>query len=656
MALTILAAVRYIVWRISFTLNLSDWISGTFSILLLLAELYTVYTLVGFYFQVFSLDRSAENIEPDPNFRPSVDVFIPTYNEDTDILRRTAVGALSMEYPNKKVYILDDGKRPAMKALAEELGCGYIVREKNDHAKAGNINNALKVTNGELILILDADHIPVVTLLDKLTVFFKDEMVSLVQSPHRFMNPGPVERNVYLAGKVPFEQELFMQIVQVGNNYWNAAFFCGSAAVLRRSVLEQIGGIAIETVTEDCHTSIRMHALGYKSKYFPTPLIIGLSPESLSGFVIQHGRWARGATQMLRIEVPLFRKGLSPAQKFCYFNGMVHFLFGIPRLIFYSAPVWFLVFNIYPVKTNFFAYMVMGLSYIACSFMTNNVFYKNYRHSFWSDIYEAVLAPVYAVVTTAALFDPKAGKFNVTPKGTNTEGVYFDKNLAMPNMVIFGILIVTFFVGAWRASTEPLMRDAIAVNLFWTCYNMFIVGIAILCSVEQTFTRRAHRVRRKLDAVFEDTEGKRHDSFTVLTTEFGSLVRVTEPRFKKGDIIHGRISGTVHNKPLSVPVTAEVRYVENSKGAYFLGLQYQNQDRDQLRDLILLSYCEPTLWEKLSEPEDRLGSAAWDVVTTPMRVMEGTHQLLKSSQTTAPPDLAQDEPALLLQADSQTNE
>ncbi|MBX9686288.1 MAG: glycosyltransferase [Candidatus Obscuribacterales bacterium] len=633
MAISILATTRYIVWRALFTLNLPDPLTGTLSIVLFLAELYTVYSLIGFYFQIYSLDRSAENIQPIPEFQPTVDIFIPTYNEDVDILRRTAVAALNVDYENKKVYILDDGTRDSMKALAAELNCGYIVREKHLHAKAGNINNALKHSSGELVLILDADHIPMSTILSKLVPFFKDEKVSLVQSPHRFMNPGPIERNVHLAGKLPFEQELFMQIVQVGNDFWNAAFFCGSAALLRRSVLEEIGGIATETVTEDCHTSIRMHALGYKSRYFPVPQIIGLSPESVSGFIIQHCRWARGATQMLRIEMPPFKKGLSWPQKLCYLNGMTHFLFGIPRLIFYAAPIAFIVFHQFPVKTNFLSYMVMGISYILCSIITNNYFLRNFRHTFWSDIYEAVLAPFYAVVTTQALFDPKSGKFNVTPKGTMTDQVHFDREIAMPNILILIILLFTFGYGCFRAAMEPELRVALCVNVFWTFYNIMIVGIAVLCTIEQTFTRRAHRVRRKLDVIAKTKGGQEFRGSTVLTNEFGSLLRLKETPLEKGEIIDLQISGTVDKRELSTAVQAEIRYIETaSKGEILLGLQYRDPSPASLEVLILLSYCEAKTWEELLEPEDEIGRAAWDLASTPARVAIGTQKLLDASR------------------------
>ena len=80
-----------------------------------------------------------------------------------------------------------------------------------------------------------------------------------MQTPHHFYSPDPFERNLGQFRKMPNEGELFYGIVQDGNDFWNATFFCGSCAVLRRPALLEIGGIAVETVTEDCHTALRLH-------------------------------------------------------------------------------------------------------------------------------------------------------------------------------------------------------------------------------------------------------------------------------------------------------------------------------------------------------------------------------------------------------------
>lgn len=635
MFLSMFGAIRYILWRATHTLNFSTLGDGFISVALFLAEGYTVYTLVGFFFQTLSLDRSTDDIPSDPTFVPWVDIFIPTYNESVDILRRTATGALYVNYPNKKVYILDDGKRAEMKALADELGCHYIAREKNLHAKAGNINNALQESDGELILILDADHIPVRTILERMVHFFKDPLVSLVQSPHRFINPGPIERNMYLTGKLPGEQELFFQIVQLGNDLWNATFFCGSAAMLRRSVLMEIGGIATETVTEDCHTSLRMHALGYKSKYLSVPQIAGLSPESLGGFVIQHTRWARGAIQMFRLEFPIFKKGLTLSQRLCYHNGMIHFFFGLPRIVFYLAPVGFLVFNLHPIRVSFPDYAIMASTFIVCALLTNQYFFKNFRHSFWSDVYEAILAPYYAYVSTLALLDPRAGKFNVTPKGTQTDNIYFDFDVAKPNIVIFGILVFALLFGVVRffSSHSPMEKLAICINIGWLLYNMNILAIAILCALEHTFTRRAHRVRTKINLALR-LPHRNASATTVTVTEFGCLARLKEQDVSE-IVIANVVDVLVETTSGELVVPAEIRFIEEQeKGAILLGLQFLSEDPVVLQELIRTVYCNPEICKHLYEPDDSLLLSFWQVLSSPYRVAVNTVEALKAARKT----------------------
>ncbi|TXQ66230.1 glycosyltransferase family 2 protein, partial [Escherichia coli] len=143
--------------------------------------------------------------------------------------------------------------------------------------------------------------------------------------------------------KTPNEGTLFYGLVQDGNDMWDATFFCGSCAVIRRGPLDEIGGIAVETVTEDAHTSLRLHRRGYTSAYMRIPQAAGLATESLSAHIGQRIRWARGMVQIFRLDNPLFGKGLKLVQRVCYANAMLHFLSGIPRLIFLTAPLAFLL-------------------------------------------------------------------------------------------------------------------------------------------------------------------------------------------------------------------------------------------------------------------------------------------------------------------------
>lgn len=231
--LTLLSGTIYIGWRWLFSLNFDAW---WIAIPLVLAE---TYALIDVFFFGFTLWRAKSR--PSPPAAPSglrVDVFITTYNEDVDLVRRTAEAATRIRYPHR-TYVLDDGNRSAMKAMADELGIGYITRgpgweNRPLHAKAGNLNNALMQTDGEFLLILDADQVPRPQILDRTLGYFTKRTVALVQTPQEFVN---VPDHDPLGSQAP----LFYGPIQQGKDGWNAAFFCGSNAVLRREALMQLG-------------------------------------------------------------------------------------------------------------------------------------------------------------------------------------------------------------------------------------------------------------------------------------------------------------------------------------------------------------------------------------------------------------------------------
>ncbi|MGB3139108.1 MAG: glycosyltransferase family 2 protein, partial [Nodosilinea sp.] len=448
--LSSMTTLRYLYYRTRYTLNLDTPLDAVFSLLLFAAELYALGTLFLSYFQTLRLrDRKSVDLAPIPPAQwPTVDVYIPTYDEDVAIVRKTVVAAVAIEYPleKKHVYVLDDGRkyperRAELQAICDELGASLLIRDNNDHAKAGNINTALERTMGDLVLILDCDHIPVRGFLQETVGFFLDQTVALVQTPHWFYNPDPFERNLLTQGQVPVGNELFYKVLQKGNDAWNAAFFCGSAAVVRRMHLLEIGGIATETVTEDCHTALRLHSLGYSTIYYDKIMVAGLAPEKFSAYVGQQVRWARGMAQILRLENPLFNRKLklSLPQRICYFSATSHFFYGFPRLMYALAPTLFLLFSINSVKGLGIETLFYALPHIVLSMQTNHIPYKRVRFSFWNEIYEFAMSFQAGIVTMLALVNPKLGSFNVTAKGLVVNRRTFDAN-SVRYLLILGLL------------------------------------------------------------------------------------------------------------------------------------------------------------------------------------------------------------------------
>src|SRR6516225_8393352 len=258
-----------------------------------------------------------------------------------------------------------------------------------------------------------------------------------------------------------------------------------SCRVLRRSALDEIGGIAVETVTEDAHTALRMQRLGWSTAYINIPQAAGLATESLAAHIGQCIRWARGMTQILRIENPLFASGLTLSQRLCYFNATTHFLFAIPRLIFLLVPLVYLVFG----KVNIYGYTWAILAYafphLILSNLTNSRIQGRYRYSFWNEIYEVVLAPYILFPTLLALINPRLGRFNVTSKGGILCRSYFDRRIALPYLILLALNVTGLVMAEHRFVVDPGHRDTIIMNAAWTIYSTMILSVAASAAWER---------------------------------------------------------------------------------------------------------------------------------------------------------------------------
>ncbi len=323
----VLVGCVYFHWRLG-TINPD---APVFSWLIYGAEIFGFVTALVHIFMCWRLSvRSA----PAPRPGLLVDVFVPTYNESVDLVRKTLLTAQAMDYPHK-LWLLDDGDRAEMRALAAQVGCGYIARQDNTDAKAGNLNHALAQTSGELIAVFDADHAPHRQFLSKTLGYFDDAEVAFVQTPQDFFNLDSFQHRKRRGEKVIWtEQSLFFRVIQRGKDVWNAAFYCGSCAVVRRSSLERIGGFAVGTVTEDLHTSIRLHSQGFKSVYHAEPLAFGVAPESVKPFISQRVRWGQGAMHVWRKEGILTNRGMSWAQRLCYLASVATYFDGWQKGVF----------------------------------------------------------------------------------------------------------------------------------------------------------------------------------------------------------------------------------------------------------------------------------------------------------------------------------
>lgn len=323
--LALLAGLAYLVWRAGFTLGHDLWIS----IPLLGLELYALIGLALFTFSLWDVDRRSPSDPEKVIGTARVAVFIPTYNETREVLLPTIAAAVAVE-PAHETWVLDDGHRPWVKELATLLGAHYLTREDRLHAKAGNLNHALSVVEADYVAVLDADHVARPGLLTHVLGYFADPKVAVVQTPQDFYNLESFEharnRSWFWpeARRLAYnEQRVFYRSIQPGKNRWGAAFWCGTGAVLRVAALRDVGGVATESLTEDMHTTIRLHRAGWRTVYHNEVLAYGLAARNAAEYQSQRIRWGTGAMQILRLEHPLTTHGLTFTQRLAYASTLL---------------------------------------------------------------------------------------------------------------------------------------------------------------------------------------------------------------------------------------------------------------------------------------------------------------------------------------------
>ena len=535
------ATARYCYWRCATVSSAvtdpaqhTGLINFGFMLLLLFAELYAFLILFLGYIQTARpLGRRPAPLPREIDEWPDVDIVIPTYNEPLSIVRSTVFAAINVDYPPEKlhVYVCDDGRRAEFRTFCNEIEIGYIVRKDNLHAKAGNINHALQLMSSPYVAIFDCDHVPTRSFL-QMTMgwFFRDGRLGLVQTPHYFYSPDPFERNLSQFKVIPNEGELFYGVLQDGNDLWNATFFCGSCAVLRRTALDEVGGIAVETVTEDAHTSLRMQMRGWSTAYINIPQAAGLATESLSSHVGQRVRWARGMVQVLRTDNPLTAKGLEWPQRLCYFNAMIHFLYAVPRLIFLTAPLVYMLLGRINIPGQWLAILAYAMPHLFLSNVVNFRVQGKHRYSFWNEVYETVLAPYILFPTLLALINPKFGKFNVTAKGGIVSKSYFDRHIARPYVAlillnVFALCMAPVRYFLWDAGH----RGTVLMNVVWILFNMIIVGTANATAIESKQLRNSVRIDLRIPMEVRLAEGRSVFGESANLSLTGGAIALEEP-------------------------------------------------------------------------------------------------------------------------------
>lgn len=499
-----LVTARYLNWRIFETVlpASGEWYEVGWVWLCLAVELFALFDAMILYLCFLrSTDRRAEADAHEARLRatpvsefPPVDVYIATYSEPLDVLEKTITGARCLDYPNFTVWVLDDGRRPWLKEYCEEKGVGYITRPDNHHAKAGNINHALTKTSGEFVALFDADFIVQRNFLMRTMGFFVDPKIGIVQIPHTFYNPDPMQTNLAVRKAIPDDQRFFFEALMPSRDGWDAAFCCGSNSVTRRAALRAVGdGLPVDSLTEDMLLSLTMLRQGYVTRYLNEPLAYGLAPEGLRAFFIQRNRWARGAMQILYLRSGPLGAGLSLMQRLLFLP--THWLSQSLSMIFgIMAPIVFLWSGVMPMVNvtseavvSYLVPMVLAIVGGVCVYAPGKYF----------PLATQVLGlfQSFRILPTAllTLFKPFGHGFKVTPKGGAVGNAGYDREVFWTSMSLIAMTAIGIVVNLMPESRIIDETALIPVVAAWSVYNVLILFIVCMLSLQGTVRRGEER-------------------------------------------------------------------------------------------------------------------------------------------------------------------
>jgi cellulose synthase (UDP-forming) len=395
----------YLAWRVGWS---GEGANPVAFAMLLATEIYGLYALAILAW--FSWSRRPME-RPAATAGRKVDVYVCTYDEPAEVVMATLAGCRALTYPHT-TYLLDDGRRAEMRELAELAGAEYLTRPDNSHAKAGNLNAALPRTDGELVFVLDADHVPMPDALDALVGYFDDERMAIVQTPHDFFNHDSVQH--YNVSR--HEQSLFYRVICPGKDRHGAAYWCGSAALISRPALLEIGGVATETIAEDFHTTIRLERYGWRTRYHDEVLVQGLAPHDLDGYLLQRDRWARGNLAVFRLpESPLRAKTLKPIQRLSFLASLLAYLAPPMRLLLLLTLGLVLWTGELPMKISVAALAALWVPYLLLNLSAGAALARGYMRVPESAHYELLTMEIYTRALRCAVIPGKTA-FKVTPK------------------------------------------------------------------------------------------------------------------------------------------------------------------------------------------------------------------------------------------------
>lgn len=614
-SILLILTVRYLLWRSLTTLNLSTPLNGVFSLGLFLLEL---LALTGGLIQLFLLlrvndrrpeaDRLSVNVM-DGSFTPPVDILIPTYNEAEFILKRTIIGCQALDYEPKTIYLLDDTRRPEIAALAEALGCEYMTRPDNRHAKAGNLNHAISRTRADLIVVFDADFVPTKNFLIRTVGFFQDPQVALVQTPQTFYNPDPIARNLGLENVLTPDEEVFYRQIQPIRDAAGSVVCAGTSFVMRRSALTETGCFVTESLSEDYFTGIRLSASGYRLIYLNEKLSAGLAAENVSSLALQRIRWGQGTLQAFFVKSnPLTIPGLNLIQRLAHFEGLLHWFTNLSRVGFLLIPLAYSFLGVIPVRATGADVTYFFLPYYLVQLTAFSWLNYRSRSALLADVYSLILAFPLALTVIRVMLNPFGRGFQVTPKGAVSDRFSFNWQLALPLLLMFVLSAISFWInlghylaaGMWQPDMPLEIADqlrGLGIGWIWSVYNLLTLAVSLLVLTDapKPSPHEWYALHRTVRLHIGD---QLFWGFTTAISEIGVEVALTQAGFPNETELPIQLEIMEHELTAQGYVTRS-----GSQGGFStVQILFEPLTLKQQRVLVELLFCRPGQWRSRCAP------------------------------------------------------
>ena len=459
-----------------------------------------LYTLMSIVILLRGTDHSAAadaaEADLDATGRwPAVDVFICTYNEPLDVLEKSILLAKAMDYPSFRVWVLDDTRRGWLQDYCTELGVSYLTRPTNEWAKAGNLNNGLRLTSGPraapVILVLDADFAPHSNILKRTVGLFSDDRIGVIQTPQHYFNADPIQHNLMASKAWVDDQRIFFDVFQPAKDAWNAAFCVGTSFLVRRDRLQEIGGFPHEAVSEDINLTYTMLRHGYVTRWLNEPLSVGLAAEGLPEYVTQRARWCLGTIQVALLkDGPFTGAGLTLVQRLQYLHGLLNWLCKPFIVLMLLAPAIYWFFDVPAFEADYVAFLRHAVPALTLFYAYSGWISRRRTLPVFMEVTHMVTAVAITWTLITCCYRPFGRPFKVTDKGGDRSRTVVRWDM----LGVFGSLcIVSLGAIAWAlvgpsAATEPTPVDQL--NLVWAGISALLSGIACLVCFERP---RSHR-------------------------------------------------------------------------------------------------------------------------------------------------------------------